>query len=727
VNGLRRFSLGEGADEEAAMVENHISSCRECVAVLEELDASDELVEAAQEHVCLADHPVETVRIEGLIRQLKELRPQAPEEDYSRCLAPAQSLDEIGRLGEYRARKVLGSGGMGVVFLAEDARLQREVALKILRPALRGDPRARERFLREAQAAAAVVHDHIVPIYHVGEEHDVPYMAMPVLSGESLADCLEREGRLPADEIVRIGKEIALGLAAAHAAGLVHRDIKPANIWLEKAEDGVSTRGRVRLLDFGLVQVEGHRGLTEVGVLVGTPAYMAPEQARGEPVDSRSDLFSLGSVLYTMAAGRPPFRGESSYAILRALCEEQPPALRELAPDLPEPLVALIERLLAKEPAQRCQSAAEVVGWLNSDRSDIKQATGRRPSTRRWLAVALLVLLLGGVAAASVHLAMRGRARTAAAPGAREAQAAGGAAPGDPEPAPAARALRTLAVLSFEERGAGAKDLGAQVTDLLFAKLAAKDDIVLVDRADLAKALKELELGLSGAVKADSAPRVGQLTGARLLLWGSVIVVDKRRHLIAKVVSTETSQMVGVDVEAPSSDELGGLVAKLADKVADAVTEKADKLLPQAPSMADRMATAKRAIGKKATLSLWVRIGERSVARPAPDPAAQTEVIRIARDLGFEVQDADEGAKGKADVLLTGEGLSEFGGRRGELATVKARVEVKAVDRATGKVLAVDRQTAVVVDLTEQLAGKAALQQAADEIALRLLPKLVKE
>jgi TolB-like protein len=288
------------------------------------------------------------------------------------------------------------------------------------------------------------------------------------------------------------------------------------------------------------------------------------------------------------------------------------------------------------------------------------------------------------------------------------------------QPAPA------LAVLVFDERGAGAKDLGPQVTDLLFAKLAAKDGIPLVDRADLQKVFKELELGLSGAVKPDSAARVGQLTGARLLLWGSVLQVDKRRYLIAKLVSAETGQILGMSVDAPATDELGPLVGKLADKVADALAQQSDKLLPKVVAHADRLEALKKALGKGARPTLWIRIPERAVGiTRAPDPAAQTEIMKLAKDVGFPVVDAEEGAKGMAAIIVTGEGLSEVGGRHGDLVTVKARLEVKAVDRATGKVLAVDRQVVVVVDVTEQLAGKAALQKAAADIAERILPKLI--
>ncbi len=269
------------------------------------------------------------------------------------------------------------------------------------------------------------------------------------------------------------------------------------------------------------------------------------------------------------------------------------------------------------------------------------------------------------------------------------------------------------------------KNLGAQVSELLFARLAAKDGLRLVDRADLHKVLKELELGASGAVKAGSAAHVGQLTGARLLLWGSILQVDKRRHLIAKLVGVETGEVVGLTVDGPSTDELGPLVAKLADKVADALAQAPERLLPKAAAKVDLVAALKKQMGKGARPALWIRVPERAVGMAVPDPAAQTELVLLAKEVGFPVVDADEGARGQAAILVTGEGLTEVGGRNSGLVTVKARVEVKAVERATGKVLAADRQVVVVVDVTEQLAGKAALQQAAAAIAARLLPRLV--
>src|SRR5207302_10527593 len=190
----------------------------------------------------------------------------------------------------------LGAGGMGIVLRAEDPGLKRLVALKVLRPEYAAQPAARVRFIREARAAAKVEHDHIVPIFQIAESNGTAFLAMPLLKGEALSTTLHRVGMLPVPDAVRIGREIAEGLAAAHAEGMIHRDIKPGNVWLE------GSRGRVRILDFGLARVTAEAGerdqtVTREGAVVGTPAYMSPEQARGFKVDHRTDLFSLGVVL----------------------------------------------------------------------------------------------------------------------------------------------------------------------------------------------------------------------------------------------------------------------------------------------------------------------------------------------------------------------------------------------------------------------------------------------
>ncbi|OWK45689.1 protein kinase domain-containing protein [Fimbriiglobus ruber] len=284
--------------------------------------------------------------------------------DLAGLLAPPQDPGELGRVDGYRVFRVLGRGGMGAVFEAEDLKLGRRVALKVMLPAVAASPTAKKRFLQEAKAAAAVEHDHIVPIYQVGEDRGMPFIAMPFLRGEPLDERLRGRKPLATADVLLIGRQIAEGLAAAHAAGLIHRDIKPSNIWLERHADG--TFKRVRILDFGLarsVREEGEH-LTNSGAILGTPAYMAPEQARGLPVDHRADLFSLGGVLYQMATGRRAFTGTDTFAILTALATETPPSPRAIDPTLSPALSDLIVRLLAKEPASRPQTAQAVADEL---------------------------------------------------------------------------------------------------------------------------------------------------------------------------------------------------------------------------------------------------------------------------------------------------------------------------------------------------------------------------
>jgi WD40 repeat protein/serine/threonine protein kinase len=275
-------------------------------------------------------------------------------------LAPPQSKDEIGRLGTYRVLQILGAGGMGVVYKAEDPGLQRLVALKAMLPSLGATPTARERFLREARAAAGIKHDHIVTIFQVGEDRGVPFLAMEFLEGEPLDSRLKAVPRLPIGDVLRIGREIAAGLAAAHRRGLVHRDIKPANVWLD------ADSGRVKILDFGLARGAEDTQLTQQGAIVGTPAYMAPEQARGETVDPRCDLFSLGCVLYRLCTGQQPFKGKDTISTLMAIATEQPRPPSALNAEVPADLSDLILRLLAKRPADRPASAQVVVDALTA-------------------------------------------------------------------------------------------------------------------------------------------------------------------------------------------------------------------------------------------------------------------------------------------------------------------------------------------------------------------------
>jgi serine/threonine protein kinase len=241
------------------------------------------------------------------------------------------------------------------------------VAIKVLAAEYAANGSARKRFAREAIAAAAVSHDHVVPVHAVDANAPRPYLVMAMISGRSLQQRIDATGPLELKGILRIGMQTASGLAAAHVQGLVHRDIKPANIMLE---NGIE---RVRITDFGLARAVDDSSVTQNGVLTGTPQYMAPEQARGEPVDQRADLFSLGSTLYAMCTGRSPFRAESSISVLKQVCEAEPTPIRSINSDIPAWLEGIIAKLHAKDPAQRFQLATEVADLLEKCLAHVQQ------------------------------------------------------------------------------------------------------------------------------------------------------------------------------------------------------------------------------------------------------------------------------------------------------------------------------------------------------------------
>jgi hypothetical protein len=400
---LERFSLGLLPAGEADALAEHVLRCARCVARLDGLAPGDALT-AGLARAAVPDEPPESVR--RLMERLAAQRPALPGEttvDRSSSgeasatdaraaeprldfLAPPQRGDEVGRLGPYRVLGVLGQGGMGLVFLAEDTRLERPVALKVMLPKFAEDPGARQRFLREAKSAAALKHDHVVTIYQVDEDRGVPFLAMEYLEGQPLDQWLKGGARPGVAEVLRIGREVAEGLAAAHAKGLIHRDIKPGNVWLESSgEPGASaTGGRVKILDFGLARAQADDvHITQSGVLVGTPAFMAPEQAEAHAkVDPRCDLFSLGCVLYRLCTGALPFPGDSTMAVLRALATHEPAPPRALNPEVPEALSRLVVQLLQKDPGRRPASAQEVVKELKAIERSLAAVGAGAPSTQ---------------------------------------------------------------------------------------------------------------------------------------------------------------------------------------------------------------------------------------------------------------------------------------------------------------------------------------------------------
>jgi serine/threonine-protein kinase len=366
-NRLRRFLDDRLDEDDHDALADHLESCDSCRRGLDEL---------AGEEIWWKEARAFLGPLEG-----------ADQTDEN-VTNPATS-DHPGSLrtiGPYEVRGVIGRGGMGIVLKGFDPALNRFVAIKVLAPELATSGAARRRFAREAKAAAAVVHEHVIAIHSVDASGTLPYLVMPYVAGESLQERIDRVGPLEPIEVLRIGMQVADGLAAAHAQGLVHRDIKPANILLE---NGVE---RVKITDFGLARAFD-AGLTQSGVIVGTPQYMAPEQANGDPVDHRADLFSLGSVLYAMSTGLAPFRAESPLAVLRRVVDENPRPVREINPDIPDWLDAIIARLQSKIPADRPATAEEVNQILGRQLAKLQQP-GTSPAPRRLSRVALGVWLV---------------------------------------------------------------------------------------------------------------------------------------------------------------------------------------------------------------------------------------------------------------------------------------------------------------------------------------------
>ena len=427
----------------------HLESCPDCRKELESLAAGPDWWSDAQQllstivNINDATSADNVLHPRGMVSHADGLRLQ--------FLSPSDDPTKLGRLGPYEIVKVIGRGGMGIVLKGFDSVLNRYVAIKVLAPQWMHSTAARQRFAREARAAAAVVHEHVIAIYAVDSANEMPYLVMPFIDGISLQERIESatgsaiakasatgyasvkegttdtatgiasgthltnvNGPLELKQILRIGIQIAAGLTAAHAQGLVHRDIKPANILLE---NGVE---RVLITDFGLARAVDDASFTRSCFIAGTPEYMAPEQANGESVDHRVDLFSLGSVMYAMCTGRSPFRRETTMAVLRQICEGTPRSIREINPKIPKWLERIIACLHAKNPAERFQTADEVRNvlkdWLDHVEQPLTHHRPRYPSRGwqpfagfsgraariPWAAAAALLLMLAGITATEI-------------------------------------------------------------------------------------------------------------------------------------------------------------------------------------------------------------------------------------------------------------------------------------------------------------------------------------
>ena len=373
---LQKFVSGTLPVPEIEACHEHLSQCDPCVETIESMKVDDTFTGIARQ--ALQNHWNESsedqIVVDQMIEQASAWKRDANSQlvegsgsinldrcaEVHRLLAEPEHPEDLGSLAQYRIQQLLGSGSTGVVYLALDTRLDRPVVLKVLRPSL-GEP-ARKRFIAEGRATAKLNHRNIVTIYEVGSDGPLSYLAMQWLPGQTLDEKLQKEETLSIPETRKLAGQIASGLAAAHEQDLIHRDIKPANIWIPDGES------EAKILDFGLVRIaDEDPQLTCTGMIAGTPCFMSPEQSRGDQIDKRSDLFSLGCVLYQCLSGRLPFRSDNALATLRSIQQDQPSELRELDPSIDQATSDLVMCLLQKAPGRRPESATTVVNALQSN------------------------------------------------------------------------------------------------------------------------------------------------------------------------------------------------------------------------------------------------------------------------------------------------------------------------------------------------------------------------
>jgi TolB-like protein len=439
-------------------------------------------------------------------------------------------------LSHYEVQERLGAGGMGVVYRAVDSKLGRAVALKVLAPHLADDEKAKARFIREARSASALDHPNIGTIHEIGEDGPILFIAMALYEGETLKQRLER-GPLPVLEAIGLLRQMAAGLAAAHAAGIVHRDIKPANVML--------TKNGVKLLDFGLAKlVVDRQAITVDGEAVGTLLYTAPEQLRGERVDHRVDLWSLGAVAYEMLSGASPFRGDSPASTTMKILSSEPAPLISV-PGISSELSGAVSRLLNKNPANRIESAEEVLAALDGGPTTI--ITRTPPVARRWALFISALVAVAGIAAVLWPWIQAALQKTSA---------------------PAVGHRPVVAVLGFKnESGQSALGwLSTAIAELLSLELAAGENLVVLDGDSVAHVKADLSLQDDEILTGETLKRIRSLSGAQYVISGSYSEkVNGVGIVLHARLQREASRSAVLDLDqAGTNSKLGELVARLA-------------------------------------------------------------------------------------------------------------------------------------------------------------------
>jgi WD40 repeat protein len=706
---------------EQVELNGHLETCPACQRTLEECAANRDSWAVAHRYLGQPG-PTREQALYDLMHRLKGHPDDQPED----AAAPLDFLDPsdhpgcLGRLGPYDVLGEVGRGGMGIVLKALDPGLHRVVAIKVLAPQLAVGATARKRFTREGRAAAAVCHDNVITIHAVEEFKGLPYLVMQYVAGPSLAQRIDDGGPLSVAEVLRIGTQTAAGLAAAHAQGLVHRDVKPANILLE---NGVE---RVKLTDFSLARTIDDVSVTQSGVVTGTPQYMAPEQARGEPLDARADLFSLGSVLYTLCAGRPPFRGHA-LEVLRKVSEDEPKPVRELNPEIPAWLEAIIRKLMAKRPADRFGTAAEVAALLERCLAHVQRPTAvplppipgaprppRRPwrwagAGRRWVAVGLFAFgvllapvvlkfrtaegtLLVEIDDPNVEVKLDGTDVVITGAGVKEVRLAPGSyrmlktkdgQPGKDEVVSIARGERTLVKVSFEPAAGVATGMPV-LSDVQFLQRLFQNP--------MAREQAQAEAALEAERRARAALQTHVPTGQLIQDPRSTITTDFRAAITALAFTPDGKRLI-----AAGADGAVFLYDAASGKIVSAIRDHrgAVEALAVAPD-GKVLATG----GQDHTVKLWDIPTGRQV-RALTGHAGQVRSMAFSPDGKLLASGADEsGRRGEVKLWDVAAGqvravelagpvltLAFPPGRDDRLAVGLTTVGVHMIDLATGKVI----------------------------------------
>jgi eukaryotic-like serine/threonine-protein kinase len=389
---IMRLNQDEVTDHQANLLAHHLDHCEHCRSLLDETLISDG--DWHQARTVILSRTSSSKNSDATA--VEEVCPRESFAWLQPCSTPEERDQYLGILDGYPIVRVVGVGGMGIVFEGWDRELHRPVAIKAMHPHLAAIGVARQRFVREARCAASIVHANVIAIHKINAEHYPPYLVMPLIAGESLQSRMDRDGPMACDQALRITAQVANGLAAADQQGLVHRDVKPANILVEHGTD------RALLTDFGLVRALHETTVTMSGSIAGTPQYMSPEQASGMSVDHRSDIYSLGAVLYAMLTGHPPHEAQIPLALVKKIAEDKPKPITYFEPSVPKPLVLFVEWMMEIDIRRRIESAKEVAVCamelhahvLNPTKHELPSMLRRLLSRNRWMSTKKTLMAL---------------------------------------------------------------------------------------------------------------------------------------------------------------------------------------------------------------------------------------------------------------------------------------------------------------------------------------------